>query len=51
MCFCTAPRDGAIAIDLIDGERLCDLLKQYELGVATRTIEQVDINQTWFDGL
>jgi restriction system protein len=43
-----ATRDGAIAIDLIDGERLCDLLKQYDLGVKTTMIEQVDINQDWF---
>ncbi|AVX02625.1 hypothetical protein MXMO3_00077 [Maritalea myrionectae] len=43
--------DGAIAIDLIDGERLCDLLKQYELGVSTQMIEQIDVNQKWFEGL
>ncbi|HBT34583.1 MAG TPA: restriction endonuclease, partial [Hyphomonas sp.] len=29
-----ATRDGATAIDLIDGDRLCDLLKQYDLGVS-----------------
>lgn len=46
-----ATRDGAIAIDLIDGERLCDLLKQYDLGVTTRMIEEVTINGTWFDSL
>jgi len=28
-----AARDGAPPIDLIDGDRLCQLLKQYELGV------------------
>ncbi|WP_084649916.1 restriction endonuclease [Stappia stellulata] len=44
-----ATRDGAI--DLIDGERLCDLLKQYELGVATRMIEEVTVNGDWFDSL
>lgn len=38
-----ATRDGAKAIDLIDGERLCDLLKQYELGVATTMIEKVEV--------
>ena len=43
-----ATRDGAIAIDLIDGERLCNLLKEYELGVATIKVEQVEINKTWF---
>lgn len=46
-----ATRDGAIAIDLIDGDRLCDLLKQYELGVATTMIEKVDVNQKWFVGI
>ncbi len=43
-----ATRDGAIAIDLIDGERLCELLKQYELGVKTEMIEQIDVNPDWF---
>ncbi len=35
-----AVRDGAIAIDLIDGDQLCDLLKQYNLGVETIEIGQ-----------
>ena len=30
-----AVRDGAPAIDLIDGAGLCDLLKDYRLGVET----------------
>lgn len=46
-----AIRDGAIAIDLIDGERLCDLLKQYELGVKTETVEKVTVTADWFKGL
>lgn len=46
-----ATRDGAIAIDLIDGDQLCDLLKRYELGVKTKMIEKVDINQSWFDSI
>ncbi len=46
-----ATRDGAIAIDLIDGERLCELLKQYDLGVATRMIEEVTLDGGWFAGL
>ena len=28
-----ATRDGALAIDLIDGDQLCDLVKQLKLGV------------------
>ncbi len=46
-----ATRDGATAIDLIDGDRLCALLKENQLGVATEMIESVSINASWFDGL
>ena len=45
-----ATRDGAIAIDLIDGDRLCDLLKENRLGVETEMIERVQIRSDWFDG-
>jgi hypothetical protein len=44
-------RDGAIAIDLIDGDRLCDLLKQHELGVKTKMIEIVTVEANWFSGI
>lgn len=45
-----ATRDGAPPIDLIDGERLCELLKEHQLGVRTarRTIEDVEINADFF---
>ena len=45
-----ATRDGAPPVDLIDGDRLCDLLKRYELGVrtATRTVEDVSIDRAFF---
>mgnify|MGYP003657610726 CR=1 FL=1 len=46
-----ATRDGAIAIDLIDGDRLCDLLKENRLGVETEMIERVRIQSVWFDGI
>lgn len=46
-----ATRDGAIAIDLIDGDRLCDLLKENRLGVDTEMIERVIIQSDWFDGI
>lgn len=39
-----ATRDGAPPVDLIDGARLCDLLKQYEIGVSTRMVEEVTVN-------
>lgn len=46
-----ATRDGAPPIDLIDGEALCDKLKELGLGLKTRTIELVDINKEWYKNL
>ena len=45
-----ATRDGAPPIDLIDGDRLCELLKRYDLGVRTtiRTVEDVGIDADFF---
>ena len=43
-----ATRDGAPAIDLIDGDLLCDLLKNLKLGVATRMVEEVSVDPEWF---
>jgi len=46
-----ATRDGAPPIDLIDGDRLCDLLKDYEVGVrvTVRQIEDVTIDGAFFE--
>jgi restriction system protein len=38
-----ATRDGAPPIDLIDGNRLCDLLKEYDLGVKTTILQVEDV--------
>ena len=48
-----ATRDGAPAIDLIDGDQLLDKLKEFNLGVQTRKveIEQVTVNHDWFLGI
>lgn len=46
-----ARRDGVFPIDLIDGDRLCDLLKDMGLGVQTEQIEEVTIEVGWFDEL
>ena len=46
-----AIREGAMAIDLIDGERLCVLLKEKGLGVVTQTVERVNPEQAFFDAL
>ncbi len=43
-----ATRDGATAIDLIDGERLCELLKENRLGVTTEMVERVSIDPSFF---
>lgn len=45
-----ATRDGAPAIDLIDGDQLVQLLKEYSLGVTTETlqIENVSVDRDWF---
>ena len=45
-----ATRDGAPAIDLIDGDLLVDKLKELSLGVDTKIVqvEQVEINHNWF---
>lgn len=45
-----ASRDGAPAIDLIDGDQLVEKLKQLSLGVNTKKIEveQVSIDHKWF---
>lgn len=48
-----ATRDGAPPIDLIDGDRLCDLLKDLQLGVRTteRRIEEVEVVESFFEDL
>ncbi len=45
-----ATRDGAPAIDLIDGELLINKLKELNLGLTTKIVqvEQVEINHGWF---
>ena len=43
-----ATRDGAPAIDLVDGDALCDLLKDRGLGVTVRMVEEVTVNEAAF---
>ncbi|MBJ7354362.1 MAG: restriction endonuclease [Thermoleophilaceae bacterium] len=45
-----ATRDGAPPIDLIDGELLCELLKDHGLGVnvSTREVETVELDHEFF---
>ena len=43
-------RDGAPPVELVDGDDLCDLLKEYELGVRTqvRQVEDIDLDTDFF---
>jgi len=48
-----ASRDGAPPVELISGDELCELLKQYSLGVKTETriIEKVSVQIEFFDDI
>ncbi len=43
-----ATRDGAPPVDLIDGRLLVEKLKELELGVSTKQVEEVTIAEEWF---
>lgn len=44
-----ATRDGAPPIDLIDGEMLCEKLKEFSLGIKTKIVEEVEVDKAFFD--
>lgn len=44
-----ATRDGAPAIDLVDGEAVCGLLKELKLGVTVKLVEEVEIEPKFFN--
>lgn len=48
-----ATRDGAPTIDLIDGDRLIDKLKELALGVTVKKVEVEDISieTSWFESI
>ncbi|MEQ1934600.1 MAG: restriction endonuclease [Fimbriimonadaceae bacterium] len=43
-----ATRDGAIAIDIVDGEKLAEKLKELNLGLRIERVEHVSIDEEWF---
>ena len=43
-----AIRDGAPALDLIDGDALIDKLKDLRLGVSEIIVKDYEINEEWF---
>ena len=46
-----ATRDGAIAIDIVDGEKLAEKLKELSLGVRIELVERVEIDEEWFKSI
>jgi restriction system protein len=46
-----ATRDGAPAIDLVDGDALCDLIKQLNIGVTIRLVEEIEIDAEHFQSI
>lgn len=44
-----ATRDGAPPIDLIDGEMLCEKLKEFSLGVKTKIVEEIEVDALFFN--
>lgn len=45
-----ATRDGAPAIDLIDGDQLLEKLKELSLGIRTtiKRVEEIEVDKSWF---
>lgn len=43
-----ATRDGAPAIDLVDGDTLCQLLRDQSLGVRVRQVEEITVDDAFF---
>ena len=48
-----AVRDGAPPVDLIDGDELCDLLLEYEIGVRVRVraVKDITVDQGFFEDM
>jgi len=43
-----ATRDGALAIDIVDGEKLVEKLKELSLGIKIEKTENVIVDEEWF---
>ncbi len=43
-----ALREGATAIDLVDGDNLCDPMRQHGPGATVETVERVRIDEEFF---
>jgi restriction system protein len=40
---------GAPAIDLVDGDTLCQLLRDQSLGVRVRQVEEITVDHAFFE--
>lgn len=49
--YSEATREGAPPIDLVDGAQLMEKLKELGLGVETKMVEAVEIDEDWFHAL
>lgn len=46
-----ATKDGVPPVDLIDGDDLCDLIRKYGVGVGVEVVEQVTVDESFFEKL
>jgi len=46
-----ATRDGAPAIELIDGDELCEILRDLRLGISVEVIEKTSVDESFFSGM
>lgn len=46
-----ATRDGAPPIDLVDGDRLADKLKELGLGIKREMVEKISVDPEWFKAI
>jgi restriction system protein len=46
-----ATRDGAPAIDLVDGNELSNKLREMSLGIRTKMIEVITVDHAWFEAI
>ena len=46
-----ATREGAPAIDLMDGDKLADKLKSLSLGLNIKMIESIEVDKEWFKNI
>ncbi|NDV41908.1 restriction endonuclease [Flagellimonas sediminis] len=46
-----AQRDGALPIDLIDGDSLAEKLKELKMGIQVEFVEKVNVNINWYDSI